>query len=391
MTIPCFHKKSFQERLRIVRKRAGLTKREEEVLLRPDRFVKAADCMVENLLGVTPVPLGVATNFVVNGKERLVPMAIEECSVIAAASNGAKLALPEGFRAKSSGSVMIGQVQVVGAGRNAARDLLKAKDRLLSEANCRESTIVKLGGGAKDAQVRVLENGHVVVHLLVDVLDSMGANSVNSMVERIAPLVQDISGGRVRSRIVSNLAVERLCTASAVWRKEALLESFHGEAKGSAEEIVDAILDVYEFALYDPFRAATHNKGIMNGIDAVALATGNDWRAVEAGAHAFAAISGRYMPLTKYWKDDVGDLYGEASLPLPLATIGKSISANPSAMAALKIMGVASSAELSETAACVGLAQNLAALRVLATEGIQKGHMKLYARKACPPARKNRA
>ncbi len=372
-----FYKLSLEERLRIVAEFADLTE-EECTLLRNSGSLELslADRMIENVIGVMHIPLGVALNFLINGRDYIVPMAIEEPSVVAAASNAAKIArVKGGFQASTTPPVMIGQIQLVKVPdpHGAKYSILTHKEEILSKANEQDPVLVKLGGGARDLEVRVIESDlepMVITHLLVDVRDAMGANAVNTMVEAVAPLIEKLTGGRVYLRIVSNLAVYRLARARAVFDKEAL----------GGEDVIEGILYAYHFAKSDPFRCATHNKGIMNGIIAVALATGNDTRALEAGAHAYAARTGRYQPLTAWEVNSDGDLVGTIELPLAVGIVGGATRSNPLARVCLKILGVKSACELAEVMASVGLAQNLAALKALATEGIQKGHMKLHAR-----------
>ena len=309
-------------------------------------------------------------------QDYMVPMVIEEPSVVAAACNAARLMRRDGgIRSVASEPIMIGQIQVVGLRHpHYARALvLERKQEIIERANEVHSTLVKLGGGAKDVEARVLETPRgpmLIVHLLVDVRDAMGANAVNSMVERVAPLVESITGGRVLLRIVSNLADRRLVRSWVRVYKEDV----------GGEEVVDAILDAWAFAAADPYRAATHNKGIMNGVVAVALATAQDHRAIEAGAHAYAARDGRYKPLSVWEKDEGGNLVGTLEMPMAVGTVGGAVSTHPVARVALKILGVRSAKELAEVMGAVGLAQNFAALRALATEGIQRGHMRLHAR-----------
>ncbi len=332
--------------------------------------------MIENVIGYFPSPYGIATNFRINGKDYLVPMVVEEASVVAAASHAAKIARKKGgFFATTTDPVMIGQIQVLDIDTPffAAQKIIEHKQELLEKANSLDPVLVKFGGGAKDIEVRVVPSmagDLVVVHLLVDCRDAMGANAVNTMVEGIAPKIEEITGGRVLLRIISNLADHRLVRARAVFDKEEL----------GGEDVVDGILEAYAFADADPYRAATHNKGIMNGITSLVLATGNDTRAIEAGAHAYAAKNGYYGSLTTYEKNDDGDLVGTIELPMALGTVGGATRAHPTAQISLKILGVTSAVELAQVAASLGLAQNLAALRALATEGIQRGHMKLHAR-----------
>jgi hydroxymethylglutaryl-CoA reductase len=341
-----------------------------------------ADGMIENVIGRFELPLGVATNFQVNGKDYLVPMAVEEPSVVAAASYMAKLArLNGGFEAYSDRPIMRGQIQVMGVQdlKSAKERILKHKDELVYAANEKDKTLVSLGGGCEDLEVHLFEDTPsgpmLIVHLLVDVRDAMGANTINTMAEYISPQIEKISHGRVRLRILSNLADKRLVHASV---KIASKQFDTGDYKG--EEVVKGILEAASFAVVDPYRAATHNKGIMNGIDPVVIATGNDWRAIEAGAHAFAATSGHYSSLTQWSSSDDFTLMGKISLPMAVGLVGGATKTHPAAKAAIALLGVKSATELGQIIATVGLAQNLAALRALATEGIQRGHMKLHAR-----------
>ncbi len=380
-----FYKLSIEERLEKIKEFANLSEDEIQILKKEGNLpLKTADMMIENVIGTFSLPLGIATNFLINGKDYLIPMVLEEPSVVAAASYAAKLARPGGgFKTSSTDPVMIGQVQIVDIPdiEKAKSEILKRKQEILDTCNKKDSTLLKFGGGAKDIEIRELETKAgimLVVHILVDVRDAMGANAVNTMAEAVAPILEEASQGKVRLRIISNLADRRIARARAVWTKEALEESVKGSMKG--EEVVDAILEAYAFAEADQYRSTTHNKGIMNGIDAVLIATGNDFRAVEAGAHSYAAKDGRYKPLTRYWKDENGNLAGEIELPIAVGIVGGATRTNPLAKLSLKILGVKTSQELAEVIAAVGLAQNFAAMRALATEGIQKGHMRLHAR-----------
>jgi len=382
-----FYKLSPAERLRVVREFAGLSEEEAGALSGEHGLGTAqADKMVENALGTFGMPLGIATNFVINGKDYLIPMAIEEPSVVAAASNAAKMARDKGgFKATSTDPVMIGQVQVTGVDdpEGAVQRLEASKKEILDLANAQDPMLLSLGGGARDIQARVIQTVHgpqVVAHIHVDVRDAMGANAVNTMAEATAPMIERLTGGKVYLRILSNLAVLRLARAEAVWSKEAL----------GGEAVVDGVVEAYAFADADPFRCATHNKGVMNGVDAVIIATGNDWRAIEAGAHAYAARDGAYKPLTRFEKTAEGDLKGSIELPMAVGLVGGATKVHPSAKASVRLLGVKTASELGEVVASVGLAQNLAALRALATVGIQKGHMSLHARNivasvGCPP------
>ncbi|RLF47034.1 MAG: hydroxymethylglutaryl-CoA reductase, degradative [Thermoplasmata archaeon] len=367
--IPGFYKMPIEERVKVVKEFAGLTDEEANMLLSFSALPKdVADIMIENVVGTMQLPLGIATNFIINGRELLIPMAIEETSVVAAASNAAKMARPDGFKAKATEPVMIGQIQILNPARDAKEKIEEQKEEILSLANAQDKILVDLGGGAKDLEIRWLRDDMMVVHILVDVRDAMGANAVNTMAEAIAPLLEKITGGKALLRIISNLAIYRLAEAEVIYKKEVI----------GGEEVVDKIVKAYEFAALDVFRAATHNKGIMNGIDAVVIATGNDWRAVEAGAHAYAAMNG-YKPLTTWSKLESGDLYGKIKLPLAVGIVGGATKVHPMARICLKILGIKTAKELAEIMAAVGLAQNFAALRALATKGIQAGHMKLHA------------
>ena len=381
--LPGFFNKSLEERVETITTWAGLTA-EEKVILTGEQGLSTGqgDQMIENVVGTHALPLGMATNFCINGRDYLVPMVIEEPSVVAGASFAARLAREGGgFSASATDSLMIAQIQVLDLKDpwSARYELLAQKERLLDLANQTDPVIVGLGGGARDVQVRVLENTPVgpmmVVHLIYDTLDAMGANTVNTVAEALTPLVEEITGGRVNLRILSNLADRRLARAKGVFPAKALaMKDFPGDV------VVDRIIEAYALAAADPYRAATHNKGIMNGIDAVAIACGQDWRAIEAGAHAYAARDGRYTSLSRWAKTADGDLVGTLELPLAVGIVGGASRVHPTARVALKVLGVRSARELAEVMVAVGLAQNLAAIRALATEGIQRGHMELHAR-----------
>jgi len=372
-----FYKLSTRDRLQLVKEFADLADDEAQLIQSTGSLgLELADRMIENVIGAIPVPLGIAVNFLINGKDYLIPMAIEEPSVVAAASYAAKMArVKGGFQTSSTEPIMIGQVQVVGVKDpyKARLSILGAKEEILKKANDQDPMLVSVGGGAKDLQVKVIQASTgpmVIVELLVDCRDAMGANAVNTMAEAVAPMIERIASGRVYLRIISNLATKRLARAWTVVAKETL----------GGEEVVDGVVEAYAFAAADPYRAATHNKGILNGIIAVVIATCNDHRAIEAGAHAYAARSGRYVPLTVWEKNENGDLVGSIELPMAVGIIGGATKVHPIAKIALKILGVKSARELGEVLAAVGLAQNLAALRALAHEGIQRGHMSLHAR-----------
>jgi len=366
-----------ERRLQVVRDFAGLSDEEAETMYKSAGLdLETADRMIENVIGTMKIPLGIAANFLINGREHLVPMAIEEPSVVAAASNAAKITRAGGgIQAQATEPLMIGQIQLVDAPDPPAARLtiLNSRREILKIANEQDPVLVRVGGGARDLEVRVLdtETGPMVItHLLVHVCDALGSNTVDTMAEAVAPLIEDLTGGKVYLRIVSNLADRRLVRARTRIPREAL----------GGEDEVEGIVCAQSFAAADPHRAVTHNKGIMNGVVAVALATGNDTRALEAGAHAYAARSGIYKPLTDWRKNSNGDLVGTLETPMAVGIVGGATKVNPVAQAALKILQVQSARQLAEVMGAVGLAQNLAALRALATEGIQRGHMALHAR-----------
>ncbi|MGD8457320.1 MAG: hydroxymethylglutaryl-CoA reductase, degradative [Anaerolineales bacterium] len=348
----------------------------------PGLTTEQADHMIENVVGIHGLPLGIGLNFIVNGREVLVPMAVEEPSVVAGASFMAKLARAGGgFKATTTPPEMIGQMQLLDvADPQGARDaVLSAKDELLAAAGEVDSVLKKLGGGPRDLEVRIIKDSPIgaflVLHLIYDVRDAMGANAVNTACERLAPMVEEITGGRVHLRILSNLADRRLAKATCTIPLEQLAFDEY-----SGEQVRDGIIEAWAFAAADPYRAATHNKGIMNGVDAVVIATGNDWRAVEAGAHAYAVKDGRYTSLSTWSADDEGNLIGCLEMPMAVGVVGGATKVHPTARASLKLMDIHTARELAEVIVSVGLAQNLAALRALATEGIQRGHMGLHAR-----------
>ncbi|MGQ0376906.1 MAG: hydroxymethylglutaryl-CoA reductase, degradative [Nitrososphaerota archaeon] len=376
-SISKFFEKSRKERLNIIKKFAGLSDDEIKQIENSDGGIifNKADKMVENAIGTFSLPLGIATNFTINKKDYLVPMVIEEPSVIAAASKAAKIAkIHGGFKAEADESYSIGQIQVVDVDiKSAISAIKKSEKEILEIANSKSKTLSKIGKGAKQVFCREIktDSGKIlVVELLIDVGDAMGANITNTMCEAIAPLIEKITKGRVILRILSNYSTKRLAKTSAVFDREAV----------GGKDIVDNIILAYQFALYDEYRAVTHNKGVMNGIIAVANATGQDNRAIEAAAHAYAARSGKYTSLTKWKKDKDGNLVGKIELPLSVGIIGGIINVHPLAKICTKILGVKSAQELASVMATAGLAQNFSALRALASEGIQSGHMKLHAR-----------
>lgn len=381
--LPGFYKLSLDERLKRAAAVAGLDAETKAVFerlggLEPDQ----ADHMVENVIGVFGLPLGIATNFLINDRDILVPMAIEEPSVIAGASFMAKLARESGgFHAETTEPLMIGQIQIMDVPdlEAAKTKILEHRDEILAEVDRVDPMILSLGGGARDLEIRILAatpaGPMLIVHLIYDTRDAMGANAINTAAERISPMLESLSQGRAHLKILSNLADRRLAKVTCTIPTAALaFETFSGPI------VRDGIVEAWAFAAVDPYRAATHNKGIMNGVDAVVIATGNDWRAVEAGAHAYAARSGRYTSLSEWGVDEAGDLEGSLELPLAVGTVGGATRVHPLAKACLALMGIDNARELAQVIAAVGLAQNLAALRALASEGIQRGHMSLHAR-----------
>jgi hydroxymethylglutaryl-CoA reductase len=372
-----FYKLSPKERAKIVKEFADLTDEEIATLQSTGALpLELADRMIENAIGAFQVPLGIAVNFFINGKDYLIPMAIEEPSVVAAASNAAKMVRDgDGFHTSSTEPIMIGQIQAVKViDPCAARmRIIGAKEEILKKANAQDPLLVSVGGGAKDLEAKVIDTvaGRMLItELHVDCRDAMGPNAVNTMLEAVAPTIEKITGGHIYLRIISNLATKRLARAWCVVPKEAV----------GGEDVVDGIVQAYAFADADPYRAATHNKGILNGMIGVVIATCNDHRAVEAGAHAYAARNGHYGSLSVWEKNENGDLVGSMELPMAVGIIGGAIRTHPIAKIALKILGVKTASELGEVLAAVGLAQNLGALRALAAEGIQRGHMRLHAR-----------
>lgn len=372
-----FYKLPVEERLNKIAEFAELTQEEKNLLSDPNTLSEEiADNMIENVIGRFALPLSVAVNFIVNGKDVIVPMVTEEPSVVAAASNAAKMARSTGgFKTSTTGSIMIAQVQIIDVeDPNAAKhNLYRHVDQIKEICNEKDPYLVNHGGGFQNIEVRLVETDKgtmVVVHLLVDTLDAMGANAVNTMAEAVAPYLEELTGGTVYLRILSNLAVHRLARASVEIDKETL----------GGEDVVDKVITAYEFAKNDPYRAATHNKGIMNGIIPVVLATGNDTRAIESGAHSYAAHNRQYTSLTTWEKNAKGNLVGTIELPMAVGLVGGATKIHPTAQVAIKILGVKKANELAEIIAAVGLAQNLAAVKTLATEGIQRGHMSLHAR-----------
>lgn len=371
-----FFKLSVEDRMKEVAEFCNMSAEDQAVLGAGTLDMDKADHMIENVIGKFTYPIGVAINFTINGKDVLIPMATEEPSVVAACSNAAKMARAAGgFTTGYTGNVMISQIQLlnVPAPTYARTKILDNKEKIMEICNAKDPVLVSMGGGVKDVEVRVLDSmigKMVIVHLLVDTGDAMGANAVNTMAEAVAPFLEEVSGGVAELRILSNLADHRLARASAVFKKDQI----------GGEEVVDKIIAAYAFAAADPYRAATNNKGIMNGVIPVVIATGNDTRAIESGAHSFAARSGQYSPLATWEKNQDGDLVGTIEMPMAVGLVGGATKIHPVAQACVRMLGIKTSAELAQIIACAGLANNLAALKALATEGIQRGHMSLHAR-----------
>ncbi|PKO14612.1 MAG: hydroxymethylglutaryl-CoA reductase, degradative [Chloroflexi bacterium HGW-Chloroflexi-10] len=378
-----FYNLSQAERLAWLEQNTGMSAETLSILSGENGLkTEQANHMIENVIGTFALPLGIAKNFLVNGREVLVPMVLEEPSVVASASFMAKLARPAGgFTAHTTAPEMIGQIQVINLPEihSARLRILEARQQLLDIAAEVDPMLQKLGGGPRDLQVRLIEDSPIgaflVVHLIFDVRDAMGANAVNTAVERLAPQIESISGGKVHLRILSNLADRRLARSRVTIQLDQL-----AFGNFSTEEVRDGIINAWAFAVSDPYRAATHNKGIMNAIDPIVIATGNDWRAVEAGVHAYAARNGKYTSLTTWGKDAAGNLVGTIEMPMAVGIVGGATRVHPQAKAVLELMKVENAAQLAEIIVSAGLAQNLAALRALATEGIQRGHMTLHAR-----------
>jgi hydroxymethylglutaryl-CoA reductase len=377
---PGFYKKKPSERLDFVKKFANLSDEETESISGYGALgEETANRMIENVVGTFPLPLGIAPNFMVNKKEYIVPMALEEPSVVAAATHMAKgTRKTGGINADSDEPIMIGQIQLVDLEDPfaAKEKITSKKEEIIDLANEQDPILVKFGGGCKNIEVRVLDSDTgpmVITHLLVDCRDAMGANAVNTMAEAVAPRLETITGGRVYLRIISNLAIYRKTRASAIWPSKFL----------GGKEVVDGIIEAFAFACADPFRVATHNKGIMNGIDPVVIATGNDWRAIEAGAHTYGQWKEGHSSFTHWEKTKDGDLKGSIEIPMAIGLVGGATATHPTAKTCVKILGVkipGGASELSQIICAVGLCQNLGALRALASEGIQRGHMGLHAR-----------
>lgn len=381
--LPRFRNLTPTDRLSHLQQLLGLSDADTALLRHPGALpLDLAEGMIENVVGTFELPYAIASNFQINGRDVLIPLVVEEPSIVAAASFMAKLARPAGgFLTSSSAPLMRAQVQVVGVEDpyNARLSLLRNKDEIIALANSKDQLLNKLGGGCRDIEVHTFiespRGPMLVAHLIVDVRDAMGANTVNTMAEAVAPLIEQLTGGKVRLRILSNLADLRLARAQVRIAPEQLDTA---DFKGT--DVIEGIIDAYTFAAIDPYRAATHNKGIMNGIDPLVVATGNDWRAVEAGAHAYACRNGHYGSLTTWEKAASGHLVGTIEMPMPLGLVGGATKTHPLAQLSLRILGVKTAQDLAEIAVAVGLAQNLGALRALSTEGIQRGHMALHAR-----------
>ena len=380
-----FYKLSVEDRRTKVAQLSGLSPAEIDALASHGELSEvAADRMIENVIGTMSLPVGVATNFVIDGKSYLIPFCVEESSVVAAASNMAKRCLSNGgFKTNNDDPVMIAQIQVLDLPNveDAAEAVLTAKYELMAMCNSLPSTMIKLGGGCKDIITRSIDSMSgrmLIVHLLVDTRDAMGANAVNTMAELVSGKIEEITGGRVHLRILSNLATHRLAKVEATFTPEELSEDGTRE---NGSKIISGILEAHHFAMADPYRAATHNKGIMNAISAIALACGQDWRAIEAGCHAWAAVEeGDYKSMTRWNRDDDGNLVGRIETPMAVGIVGGASKVHPAARANLSILGVESAQELAGIMAAAGIAQNLGAMRALATSGIQAGHMKLHAK-----------
>lgn len=383
--IPGFYKMTITERKQHMIELCGLEQEAADYLLGDVSLPETtADNMIENVIGTFGLPLAVGLNFNINDRDYIIPMAVEEPSIVASASYIAKIVREAGgFKTEATDRIMIGQVQVVGCPdfEKAKKEVEANKDMLIQAANDAYPSLVKRGGGAEDLDVRILDEGDssyskmLIVHLYANTVDAMGANMINTMAESIAPVVEHLTEGRVYLRILSNYADRCLAKATCVIPPHMLASDGY-----TGEEVRDGVLHAYEFAARDPYRAVTHNKGIMNGIDPVLIATGNDWRAVEAGAHAYAARDGQYRSMTVWSKDEQGNLVGELELPMSLGIVGGASRVHPMAKVAYDILQVNSAKELAQVITSVGLAQNLGALKALATDGIQKGHMALHSR-----------
>lgn len=383
-----FYRLSPAQRLHKVSEFAMFDEQQTTALHGGQLGIERADKMIENVIGTYELPLGVATNFTINGRDRLVPMVVEEPSIVAGASYAARMARENGgFVATHTDPIMIGQIQLINVPDilHAQTAIAGARMRLIEHANRQSQSMVARGGGARDVEIHPFTDTPMgpmlVIHLLIDCRDAMGANAINTMCEAVAPILEELSGGKAMLRILSNLTDQRLATAKVRIAPQSL------ERDGiSGDEVIERILWAHAFAVVDPYRATTHNKGIMNGIDPVILATGNDWRAIEAGAHAWASRNGRYTSLSHWYRDDQGYLCGELTMPLAVGIVGGATRVHPTAQSALALLNITSAGDLAEVCVCAGLASNLAAMRALATEGIQRGHMALHARQVAMAA-----
>ena len=383
--MPGFHRLTPKERREKLSEVAGLTEEHVKAWESGTLDMGIADRMIENVIGTYSLPIGVATNFIIDGKHYAIPFVVEEASVVAAASNMAKRCLKSGgFRSSNDDPIMIGQIQVVGLKDVGAAQssVLSSKDKIIEMCNEVDPILVKFGGGCKDIEARSIDTDSgsmLIVHLLVDCRDAMGANAVNTMAETVAPKIEELTGGTVILRIISNLAVHRLARISATFTPEEMSDSGNDHVQGS--EVINGVIQAFHFAAADPFRATTHNKGIMNAVSSVAIACGQDWRAIEAGAHAYAAFGKKnstYGSMTEWSKDKEGNLVGSIEMPMAVGLVGGAIRIHPGAKANVALLGVETADELGKVMASAGLAQNLGALRALATVGIQAGHMKLH-------------
>jgi hydroxymethylglutaryl-CoA reductase len=385
-----FYKLSVPERREMLAEIAGLSDEQIAAWENAELDEGTADRMIENVIGRYSLPIGVATNFIIDDEHYLIPFVVEEASVVAAASNMAKRCqVKGGFTSDNTDPIMIGQIQIVGCENpSASRDaILAAKEGLIQSCNDVDPILVKFGGGCRDVEVRIIETMSgpmVIVHILVDCRDAMGANAVNTMAETIAPQVESISGGTVILRIISNLAVHRLARVSATFTPEEMSDAGTDATRGT--EVIDGVIQAYHFAAADPFRATTHNKGIMNAISPIAIACGQDWRAIESGAHSYCAHGREYGSMTHWEKDNEGNLVGSIEIPMAVGLVGGAIRIHPGAQANVALLGINSADQLAKCMAAAGLAQNLGALRALATVGIQAGHMKLHLRNMCASA-----
>ena len=378
---PGFYKHDLSVRLDLLEQWYPLTTKEKWLLKRETLTPELADVMVENAIGVFGLPLGVAVNIKLNNRDYVIPMAVEESSVIAALSNSARLIRDHGsLTSEATDPVMFSQVQLVDVKdpEKAKDTILNKKEDLLRVANQQDPVLVELGGGAKDIEVRIIDTlsgPMIIVHIIVDCRDAMGANAVNTMAETLAPILEELIDAEAICKIVSNLSDQRLVRVRMELDVGCL-----ARAGFTGEQAADRIIKAYHFAEADPYRATTHNKGVMNGIDPILIASGNDWRACEAGVHAYAARTGQYKPVSKFYLDESGKLIGEMEIPMAIGIVGGVTSIHPGVKILLKLMKVKTSKELAQLAAAAGLLQNFTAVWTLATEGIQKGHMTLHAR-----------